>query len=348
MDVEKQQRLETFLAGLTLQHKVFEMPDMILRDNSPHPVEYVRTGPRTDNTHAGQMKLMLADEMSIMQGLLHICSKFDTTLQDLASGRSKVAVVVAGAAPGDHFVDLSTTFGFVDFHLYDPCTGWGWYRPLEAKSGRWPRSNVFLYRQKFELETAREWADKKPREWADENRYEHVIFLSDLRTGDGMVTEQVEGDMENQREMTKKVGACYSVLKFRPRYHYDDTTPDKKTLKYFDGTIYLQGYPPNHSTETRLHVTDLNSEKTYIIKDYEDQLFYHNQVTRNPKYVLFEALSYDNAHARFVKGFLLDNLRPLGKGISERDRDYRGQPKFDHERIRALLEDFKCLVNERV
>jgi len=342
MDVEKRQRLDDFLSTLVLQRKVFDMGEMTLRDDSPHPVEYVRTG-STDNTHAGQMKLLLADEMSIMQGLLHICSNSGATLAALGreDGRSNVAVVVAGAAPGDHFVDLSNTFGFVDFHLYDPAPR-GWYPPLEAKSRRWPRNerNVFLNRQNFTMDTAREWAGKKG--------YEHVIFLSDLRTGDGMVTEQVEGDMENQRKMTIAIDACYSVLKFRPRYHYDDTTPDKKTLNYFDGTIYLQGYPPNHSTETRLHVTDLRSEKSYDIKKYEEQLFYHNQVTRNTKYVLFDpgALSYDNAHARFVKGFLLDNLRPLGQGISERDRDYRGQLKFGHDRIRALLEDFKCLVNE--
>ena len=339
MDAEKLRHLDDFLKNFTRKNKRFDMSDMILREDSPHPLEYVRTG-STDNTHAGQMKLLLADEMGIMQGLLHICSKFETTLQDVVSGRSKVAVVVAGAAPGDHFVDLSTTFGFVDFHLYDPAPR-RWYGPLEAKSKR-RLCNVFLYTQNFELETAGEWADKK------EKGYNHVIFLSDLRTGDGMVTEQVEGDMENQRKMTIEVGACYSVLKFRPRYHYDDTTPDKKTLKYFDGTIYLQGYPPNHSTETRLHVTDLRSEKYYDIKKYEDQLFYHNQVTRNKKYVSYEPgeISYDNAHARFVKGFLWLKLRPLGQGISERDRDYRGQVKFDHDRIRALLEDFKCLTRE--
>ena len=344
MDVDKQQLFATFLAGLASKRKEFEMRDMTLRDDSPHPVAYVETGPLTKNTHAGQMKLLLADEMSIMQGLLHICSKSGATLRALTyrqdSGRSNVAVVVAGAAPGDHFVDLSRTFGFVDFHLYDPAPR-GWYPPLEAKSRRWPRNerNVFLNRQNFTMDTAREWAGKKG--------YEHVIFLSDLRTGNGFVTEQVEGDMENQRKMTIAIDACYSVLKFRPRYHYDDTPEGKQILNYFDGTIYLQGYPPNHSTETRLHVTDLSSEKSYDIKKYEDQLFYHNQVTRNKKYVSYEPgeLSYDNAHARFVKGFLWRKLRPIGQFISERDRDYRGQLKFGHDRIRALLQDFKCLVN---
>jgi Poly A polymerase regulatory subunit len=345
MDVDKLQLLETFLAGLALERKVFGIRDMALRDDSPHPVAYVETGPLTKNTHAGQMKLLLADEMGIMQGLLHICWKSGTNLGALTyrpgGGRPKVAVVVAGAAPGDHFVDLSSTFGFVDFHLYDPCVTWGWYPPLNDR--RKPQ-NVSLYRTYFTVQTAEEWAGKKG--------YEHVIFLSDLRTGDGMVTEQVEGDMETQRQMTIAIDACYSVLKFRPRYYDDATPPDKKNMKYFDGTICLQGYPPNHSTETRLHVTDARSEKEYDVQVYQDQLFYHNQVTRNPAKVLFgvfgpEALSYDNAHSRFVKKFLLRYLGPLGQGISERDRN-RGKIKFGHGEIRALLEDFKCLVTDRV
>jgi len=341
MDVEKQQLLETFLAGLASERKVFEMRDMTLRDDSPHPVAYVETGPRTKNTHAGQMKLLLADEMGIMQGLLHICGKSNTNLGALqkrqAGGRAKVAVVVAGAAPGDHFMDLSSTFGFVDFHLYDPCVTWGWYRPLNDRKPQ----NVSLYREYFTVQTALEWAGKKG--------YKHVIFLSDLRTGNGLVTEQVEGDMELQRQMTIAIDACYSVLKFRPRYYDDATPPAKKKMVYFDGTICLQGYPPNHSTETRLHVTDNNSEKEYDVQVYQDQLFYHNQVTRNPAKVLFGtgALSYDNAHSRFVKAFLLKHLRPLGQGISERDTN-RGKIKFGHGAIRALLEDFKCLVTDRV
>ena len=40
--------------------------------------------------------------------------------------------------------------------------------------------------------------------------------------------------VENQRQMTIAIGACYSVLKFRLRYYNDDTPPDTKTLEYFD------------------------------------------------------------------------------------------------------------------
>jgi hypothetical protein len=341
MDVEKQQLLETYLADLAFQRKEFDMRDMTLRDDSPHPVEYVETGAHTANTHAGQMKLMLADEMSIMQGLLHISSKSNTKVAALGreGGRAKVAVVVAGAAPGNHFWDLSRTFGFVDFHLYDPAPR-GWYPRL---TDRHRPQNVRLYKQYFTDLTAQEWTCEK----RDEKGYKHVIFLSDLRSGNGKVAAEVAGDMELQKKLTETIDACYSVLKFRPPYH-DDTNTDVPTLVYFDGTIYLQGYPPRNSTETRLHVTDTKSIKSYDIKVYQNQLFYHNQVTRNKTKVLFGAgdLRYDDAHSRFVKKFLLHYLG----GISERDEDNQRQLKFGHDRIRALavlLQDFKCLVNER-
>ena len=126
MDRDKLQSLQNYLAKLEFKTKEFQMSDMILRDDSPHPLTYCRTGTLTHNTHAGQMKLLLADEMSIMLGLLHICSKSKTALRDLEDGSRKVAVVVAGAAPGIHFADLTNTFGFLNFHLYDPAPE-GWY-----------------------------------------------------------------------------------------------------------------------------------------------------------------------------------------------------------------------------
>ena len=339
MDVDKHQILEDFLQNLEFKHKSFDMSDMILRDDSPHPLEYCRTYGHTENTHDGQMKLLLADEMSIMLGLLHICEKSHTTLQGLGFGRlereaAKVAVVVAGAAPGDHFADLRNTFRFVDFHLYDPAPI-GWCRSLQDSR---KRRNVTLYKQYFTVKTAEEWQDKK------QKRYEHVIFLCDLRTNTGNQRfpslDDVSADMKNQKYITKTINACYSVLKFCPRY-YDDTNPhaeDFLTLKYFDGTIFLQGYPTKTSTETRLHVTDTESEKEYDTLVYEKQLFNHNQVTRNEEKILFgpDNLSYDDAYARFVEKFL---ERHLG------ERHYN-QRQFEHKRVRALLEEFRLLLIE--
>lgn len=318
-DKDNYQKLVRYLAKLPAESREFQMSDMTVRDDSPHPFEYCPTGELSKNTHAGQMKLDLADEMSIMLGLLRICAKTGRTLDQLSR---KVAVVVAGAAPGHHFADLVHTFSFVDFHLYDPAPR-GWFAPLKDRQ-RSP--NVRLYTQFFTVDTAKQWAKPKA--------YEHVIFLCDLRTGDGKNLDEIASNMEDQRQMTIAIGACYSVLKFRPRYYDIDTPAEKKTLQYFDGTIYLQGYAPNHSTETRLHVTDVGSVKTYDTQVHQNQLFYHNHVTRNPAKVLFQPgdLSYDNAHARFVKRFLLQHL----PSVCERVTDRHGLT-FGHDRLRGAL-----------
>ena len=334
MDLDKHQRLQDFLQNeVEFEHKdTFEMSDMILQDDSPGPLDYVETDGHTQNTHDGQMKLLLADEMSIMLGLKHI----NKTPQDLRryNGKAKVAVVVAGAAPGNHFADLIHTFPFVDFHLYDPAPN-GWYNPLKDRRRNW---NVTLHTQYFTVQTDEEWKDKKG--------YKHVIFLCDLRVSDAEFPTpgQVANDMDLQKELTETMQACYSVLKFRPRY-YDDTNPQAenyRTLEYFDGTVYLQGYPPKTSTETRLHVTNTESKREYDTLRYEKQLFYHNQVTRNKEKRLFgpNNLSYDNAHARFVKEFLEQHL---GEGSVSEKQLRNGQPKYDHWRVRALLESFTLL-----
>ena len=184
MEAEKLQALHEFMKALQLKRKIFEMSDMILRHapgnatyNSPHPLAYCRTGTLTHNTHAGQMKLLLADEMSIMLGLLHICKESKRELKEVIDRVIKVAVVVAGAAPGNHFSDLAKTFAFVDFHLYDPAP-WGWYEPLEDRERT---TNVSLYKEKFTEVMGMEWSGK-----SGKKGYDHIIFLSDFRTTDGV------------------------------------------------------------------------------------------------------------------------------------------------------------------
>jgi hypothetical protein len=75
MDQDKQKRLKDYLASLKLQYKNFDYDDMVLKDSSPSPLNYVKTNKETKNTHNGQMKILLSDEMSIMLRILHICKK---------------------------------------------------------------------------------------------------------------------------------------------------------------------------------------------------------------------------------------------------------------------------------
>jgi hypothetical protein len=161
--------------------QTFEKCHMLLRHTqqpSDNPeTRYYACGDQTLNTHDGQMKLLLADEMSIVEGLRHIITTHQISLQEIKDKKQKVAVVVAGASPGQHFVNLSGTFAFIDFHLYDPCEQSPWDKVLVAHATT-SSSNIFLFKAKFTNEKALEWRETN-------TKYEYVIFLSDLRTGDG-------------------------------------------------------------------------------------------------------------------------------------------------------------------
>jgi hypothetical protein len=149
---------------------------MLLRhthQSSDNPeTRYYACGDQTLNTHDGQMKLLLADEMSIMEGLRHIITKHNIGLQDLKD-KKMVAVVVAGASPGQHFVNLISTFAFIDFHLYDPCEQSPWDKVLVAHATTSSSRNIFLFKAKFTNEKALEWRKTN-------TKYEYVIFLSDI------------------------------------------------------------------------------------------------------------------------------------------------------------------------
>jgi hypothetical protein len=281
----------------------FKLADTTLRDDSP-TLEYKVTGALTQNIHNGQMKMLLADDMGITQGLQHICSHHKTTFANIKNKVTKVAVLVVGAATGEHFVGLSNTFSFVDFVLYDPAP-YGWSAALLSKS-RQDKTNVKIYTEFFKPETAEGWTHQ--------TKYKHVILLCDLRTGNGLVDDEIKKDMELQKQLTMQVDASYSVLKFRPPYFREHLYSTRRCL-YFDGTIYFQAYGPRNSSETRLHVTNIHSTKIYDTKLYENQLFHHNQVTRNNSINLFQVqgdtqfLIYDDAYALFVKNYMIQQLR---------------------------------------
>jgi hypothetical protein len=331
-------------------HMLLRHTDMLVKDeisSSDNPeIRYYPRGKKTLNTHDGQMKLLLADEMSIVEGLRHIITTNNISLQDVKDKTKMVAVVVAGASPGPHFVNLSSTFAFIDFHLYDPCEQSPWDKVLVAHATPSSSPNIFLFKAKFTNEKALEWRKTH-------TKYEYVIFLSDLRTGDGHNKEKVSGDMALQRSLTCEMQADYSVLKFHPPYCGDNENPK---YEYLDGKIYFEAYPPRNSTETRLHVTDTKSKKTYNSKKYQDQMFWHNQITRNKNLISFEAmkedmkhmfensLSYDDAHSRFVK---LSIKNFLNVDITENNV---GHFTFNHDSIRtakfhihALLEQLHVL-----
>jgi hypothetical protein len=311
----------------------FTQKDLTLDHVNSHSMQYTAKGSTTQNIRDAQMKLSLADELGLVQGLLHICS-YDTELQSIKDRSVKVAVIVAGAAPGEHLVDLAHRFDFLDFYLYDQrAIGKTWNERLVAAS-RAPNNNRSDATSRITLHTKFLLQDTAAALKVELTQiYQHVIFLCDLRTGDAHSDTQVTEDMKLQRQLTLILNPCYSVLKFRLPYN-----SDKSEYEYLDGQIYFESFPPRNSTETRLHVTDTTSSTKYNPNLYENQLYYHNQVTRNVKQMLFtvegkrDALSYDDAHRTFVRA-LLTNL--LKTNVPNSD------DKFDRNTLRALLRDLQ-------
>lgn len=140
-----------------------------------------------------------------------------------------------------------------------------------------------------------------------------MVFISDIRTNshedDYPDVLDILWNLAQQYVWITKMAPSWSMLKFRhpfynedpevfaknisrPPYEYDFTESVKlgldfaknwkeKKLVYFDGEVYIQAWPGRSSTETRL-VTEGLKLKDWGQKDeYENKLFYYNQISRS-------------------------------------------------------------------
>jgi len=291
----------------------FGLHDMILTENSPE-LQYRETQqPNKKNQHLGQLKLLLADQMGLVRALLHICeiaaiantaNTPQKNLQQIKQRQRKVAVLVVGAAIGNHFVNLCRTFYFLDFFLYDPAPQN--FCPDIVTMSEMAKTNVFITRTYFYQSMAKEWKAGK-----ELQHYKHFIFLCDLRCGDGKNAMEIQDDMKLQHQITQELCADYSVLKFRPPFYFAHLYSTHKAVEYFDGTVFVQPFAPNNSTETRLHVTDVHSIKMYNPRKYQNQLFYHNRTTRDEAssfLVQGRHLQYDEACLAFATMYIFKTL----------------------------------------
>lgn len=167
-------------------------------------------------------------------------------------------VVYAGAAPGFHIPTLAGLFWSCHFLLYDPA-------PFCPRLCRAPPANVTVHQSFFVGDIAADLAA----------RYgDRLVFICDIRTGRDEC--YVQADMERQKAWTRILNPTAALLKFRLPWGGGETP-------YFDGSVLLQAYPPQASTETRLAVTRAQiaaPERLYDNLTYEEQLAYHNAVGR--------------------------------------------------------------------
>lgn len=201
--------------------------------------------------HWGQRKLLLS-EIEFM--LLH--------------GHKATTVVYAGAAPGTHIGYLSELFPDHKWILVDPAM-------FDCKPG----SKIEIRQTFFTDEMASAFWEKS----------EDVLFICDIRSmdsgqDDGESETRVSVDMEWQSKWVKTMKPKASMLKFRLPYPSGKVGSARETTVYLDGDIMLPVWGPRTTTETRLIVTDPDSEREYSHVDYEGYMFHHNITTRTQCY----------------------------------------------------------------
>ena len=207
--------------------------------------------------HFGQRKLFLSE----VEFLTKVC----TTLN--ANVFKKIVLIYAGAAPGNHIDMLSNMFPFVKFVLVDP-----------AKFAIQPTEKIVIRQEFFTDEMALDLRQ----EYDDYIR----LFVSDIRrAGPGMnlkddiIEEEVLEDMRSQETWYFQLEPYKSLLKFRPPYIKNRNAKDT-CIKYLEGEIFFQIWPPGSSSETRLYVGEKAGKKEYDCVKYENQLFHFNTVDR--------------------------------------------------------------------
>lgn len=202
------------------------------------------------NIHKGQRKLFLCE-------LFYL-----TKIHELGLVKPDTTVVYVGAGPGHHLVDLISLFPSFTYHLYD----------TRFDDALTKMKNVKLHLQFFTIDDCEKYVGK------------NIIFISDIRhpsMGDFNEPSAAQNpiivrDQTMQAEWVRKIKPYATLLKFRLPWLDAD-----QPYKYLDGQIYIQPYAPRNSTETRLLITDPDSEKSYSCKDYEDRMFFVNRVLRH-------------------------------------------------------------------
>ena len=221
----------------------------VLTDTSPRLPYRRRRGEMKSLVHWGQRKLILSE------------IEF---LTNHSNGRA--TCVYVGAAPGNHINYLSQLFPEVYFICIDPKEFGCWEDP----------GHVFL---RQELMT-----DDIARTFKSYSRDEPLLFISDIRSADWRnipetaLTEEILSDMRLQKQWHDLMCPSASLLKFRLPWQSGST-------EYLAGQLYLPVWAPVTSTEARLVVTSADGMRSWDHKQYWEQMFYFNTVTRASAYI---------------------------------------------------------------
>ena len=221
-------------------------------------------GAGRQNRHSGQLKLML--------GELEFLVDYFCSCADAVHAMHNTLIVYAGAAPGEHILDLLDHLPRTHWHLYDPAP----FAPQLRAHAR-----VRAFNTEFTDEHARAY------------RSTRTLLISDIRSAvpdrsqhhsqaakdadDMRVEAGVARDMAMQERWVHLMQPVRASLKFRPPYNYPFCPA--KPLRCLAGAVTLQAFAPANSTETRLIVSARDTQELDCAA-YEEQLAHFNQVLR--------------------------------------------------------------------
>lgn len=175
-------------------------------------------------------------------------------------------VVYLGAYPGFNIQIVARCFPNHKFYLYD-------LKPIEMNL-----PNVITIKERVTTETRFRVKEGE------------CILFSDIRSDEGMDKEKsVENDQKLQLQIVDLLKPKAFCLKFRIPFYEDKgikKTADDKGVKktvdyqYTTGTICIQPYAPQQTTEVRLMSQFTIDKKTYSLREHENKMFYINTVLR--------------------------------------------------------------------
>jgi len=176
--------------------------------------------------------------------------------------------VYVGAAEGTNIKFISTLFPAIKWVLYDP-------RPFDIKE----TDRITIHTGEdgwFDNETAEEWR-KVQEERGD------VYFMSDIRnfphdaTDTYLRTLLIVKDLNMQQEWCRVIKPVAAHLKF-PLIHREkrNVKLSHRYFKYMPGIVYFQAWNRPRSYETRLVVTDFESEVYWDLESTRDKIDYVN------------------------------------------------------------------------
>ena len=267
-------------------------------NNNSQRLEYVNDI-NNNNCHLGQKKLLFSEIE-----FLNYVSKYVNI--------SNCLVLYVGASPGHHINILKKLYPDISFMLYDG-----------LKINMNFNDNIKIIQKYFNDTTCKDVIEYK-----NKINKKYLIYITDIRTREPEINNKsVWLDMINQLRWGVLLDADFMSIKLRFPWLEKNTSEhlnyklnlsgienkinlsneqlNEGDILYLDGKIFIQLYPFNNSTETRLFVKKNNkySIKKYNCFDYEEKLLYHNTINKQQKYkfklsktMKKNLIGYDNSY----------------------------------------------------